>query len=152
MPLLAFVSILFTYLYSDGNPLWAKMDSTLLARFRLGKQAFEEYGLKLFGQKIPMNGNGGTVEWIEDYFFLDCSYVNILLTWGLILFLSVMILFIYSCTKNRKDLYFQYAIAAIAVNSMIAHHLMDVAYNPFVLAIAAGVIMRASDLGKNRIK
>ena len=99
-----------------------------------------------------MYGNGGSVEWIEDYFFLDCSYVNILLTWGLILFLSVMILFIYSCTKNRKDLYFQYAIAAIAVNSMIAHHLMDVAYNPFVLAIAAGVIMRASGLGKNRIK
>lgn len=29
---------------------------------------------------------------------------------------------------------------------------MDVAYNPFVLAIAAGVIMRASGLGKNRIK
>ena len=51
MPLLAFVSILFTYLYSDGNPLWAKMDSTLLARFRLGKQAFEEYGLKLFWTK-----------------------------------------------------------------------------------------------------
>ena len=152
MPLLAFVSILFTYLYSDGNPLWAKMDSTLLARFRLGKQAFEEYGLKLFGQKIPMNGNGGTVEWIEDYFFLDCSYVNILLTWGLILFLSVMILFIYSCTKNRKDLYFQYAIAAIAVNSMIAHHLMDVAYNPFVLAIAAGTIVWTPGIEKNRIK
>ena len=152
MPLLAFVSILFTYLYSDGNAVWEKMDGTLLARFKLGKQAFEDYGLKLFGQKIPMNGNGGTLNLVDEYFFLDCSYVNILLTWGLILFLSVMILFIYSCTKNRKDLYFQYAIAAIAVNSMIAHHLMDVAYNPFVLAIAAGVIMRASGLGKNRIK
>ena len=152
MPLLAFVSILFTYLYSDGNMLWAKMDSTLLARFKFGKQAFEDYGLKLFGQKIPMNGNGGTLNLVDEYFFIDCSYVNIILTWGLILFLIVMILFICGCTKNRKDLHFQYAIAAIAVNSMIAHHLMDVAYDPFVLAIAAGVIMRASGLGKNRIK
>lgn len=99
-----------------------------------------------------MNGNGGTLNLVDEYFFLDCSYVNILLTWGLILFLVVMILFICGCTKNRKDLYFQYAIAAIAVNSMIAHHLMDVAYDPFVLAIAAEVIMRVSGLGKNRIK
>lgn len=152
MPLLAFVSILFTYLYSDGNAVLEKMDGTLLARFKLGKQAFEDYGLKLFGQKIPMNGNGGTLNLVDEYFFLDCSYVNILLTWGAILFLIVMILFIYSCKKNRKDLHFQYAIALIAVNCMIAHHLMDVAYNPFVLAIAAGTIVRAPGIEKNRIK
>ena len=152
MPLLAFVSILFTYLYSDGNAVWEKMDGTLLARFKLGKQAFEDYGLKLFGQKIPMNGNGGTLNLVDEYFFLDCSYVNILLTWGAILFLIVMILFIYSCKKNRKDLHFQYAIALIAVNCMIAHHLMDVAYNPFVLAIAAGTIVWTPGIEKNRIK
>lgn len=152
MPLLAFISILFTYLYSDGNAFWAKMDSTLLSRFKLGKRAFEEYGLKLLGQKITMNGNGGTVNEIENYFFLDCSYVNLLLTWGMLLFLIVLLLFIYSCKKNRKDLHFQYAIALIAVNCMIAHHLMDVAYDPFVLAIAAGTIARVPGLQKNRIK
>ncbi len=148
MPLLAVVSILFTYLYSDGNAMWAKMDGTLLERLKLGKQAFEDYGLKLFGQKIPMNGYGGTLNLVDDYFFLDCSYVNILLTWGLILFLIVMALFICSCKKNRKELHFQYAIALIAVNSMIAHHLMDVAYNPFVLAIVSETIIQKSILLK----
>lgn len=145
MPLLALISILLTYFYREGSGIWAKMDSTLAARFNLGKQAFEDYGLKLFGQKIPMNGNGGTLDLQEEYFFLDCSYVNILLTWGLILFLIVIALYIYGCKKSRKDLYFQYAIALIAVNCVIAHHLMDVAYNPFVLVAAAGAVIQIAD-------
>lgn len=89
-----------------------------------------------------MNGGGGTLNLKEEYFFLDCSYVNLLLTWGLVLFLTVMALFFYSCRKNNKNLYFQYAVALIAVNCVIAHHLMDVAYDPFVLAVAAGGIKK----------
>ncbi len=142
MPILAVISIACTYFYNTGSSFWAKADGTLIARLKLGKKAFEDYGLKLFGQRIEMNGGGGTLNLKEEYFFLDCSYVNLLLTWGLVLFLTVMALFFYSCRKNNKNLYFQYAVALIAVNCVIAHHLMDVAYDPFVLAVAAGGIKK----------
>lgn len=142
MPAMAIVSIAFTAIYSDGNSMWSKLDGTLMARLKFGKMAFIDYGIKLFGQQIEMIGNGGSLELKEDYFFLDCSYVNILMTWGIVLLLIVLLLFCYACCKNRKDMYFQYTIALIAVNCVIAHHLMDIAYNPFVLAVFATKVMR----------
>ena len=135
MPILAILSIALTAIYSDGNSLWSKLDGTLMARLKYGKMAFTDYGIKLFGQHIEMVGNGGSLELKGEYFFLDCSYVNILMTWGIVLLIVVLLLFGYACCKNRKDLYFQYAIALIAVNCVIAHHMMDIAYNPFMLAV-----------------
>lgn len=137
MPVLAIVSVVLTAIYKDGNSMWSKLDGTLIARLKYGKMAFTDYGIKLFGQHIEMVGNGGSKELKGEYFFLDCSYVNILMTWGIILLVIVLLLFAYACYKNRKDLYFQYAIALIAVNCVIAHHMMDIAYNPFVLAVLA---------------
>lgn len=142
MPTMAILSIAFTAIYSDGNSMWSKLDGTLMARLKFGKMAFTDYGIKLFGQQIEMIGNGGSLELRDDYFFLDCSYVNILMTWGIVLLVIVLLLFCYACHKNRKDLYFQYAIALIAVNCVIAHHLMDIAYNPFVMAVFATKMMR----------
>ena len=142
MPAMAIVSIIFTAIYSDGNSIWSKLDTTLVARLKYGKMAFTDYGIKLFGQQIEMVGNGGSLELKGEYFFLDCSYVNILMTWGIVLLVIVLFLGCYACYKNRKDLYFQYAIALIAVNCVIAHHLMDIAYDPFVLAVFATTVMR----------
>ena len=142
MSVLAALSIIFTSIYSDGNNIWEKLDDTLLARLKLGKRAFTEYGIKIFGQRIEMIGNGGSLELKGEYFFLDSSYVNILMIWGIAFLIVVLILFGYACYRNRKDLYFQYAIALIAVNCVIAHHLMDIAYNPFMLAVFAAEMIR----------
>ena len=137
MPGMAILSIILTALYQEGSSVWNVLDSTLVSRLRYGKQAFTEYGIKLFGQKIEMVGNGGSLELKGEYFFLDCSYVNILMTWGIVSLIIVLALFWHACRKNRKDLHFQYAIAVIAVNCVIAHHMMDIAYDPFVLAAVA---------------
>lgn len=147
MPVLAILSIALTAIYNEGNSMWSKLDGTLMARLKYGKMAFTDYGLKLFGQHIEMVGNGGSLELKGEYFFLDCSYVNILMTWGIVLLIVVLLLFGYACCKNRKDLYFQYAIALIAVNCVIAHHMMDIAYNPFILAVLAANMMRNNSKG-----
>ena len=145
MPGMAILSIILTALYQGGNSVWNVFDSTLIARLRYGQQAFTEYGIKLFGQKIELVGNGGSLELKGEYFFLDCSYMNLALQFGIVLLgivtlLIVLALFWHACRKNRKDLHFQYAIAVIAVNCVIAHHMMDIAYDPFVLAtVAAGM-------------
>lgn len=135
MPVLVIFSIVLSYFYDSSAAFWKVLDSTLEARLAFGKQGFEDFGVKLFGQKIDMIGNGGTTKYQGEYFFLDCSYVNILLTWGLILFCIVIGIHIYTCNKNKQDEYFLYAIAIIAINCVIAQHLMEIGYNPFPLAL-----------------
>ena len=144
MPALAALSIALTAAYQFGSEFWEHCDGTLLARLQFGKRAFTEYGIKVFGQNIKMVGNGKSLELEGDYFFLDCSYVNILMTWGTVLLVIILLLFWYACWKKRKDLYFQYAVAIIAVNCVIAHHLMEIPYNLFILAaVAAGMDMNS---------
>ena len=106
MPALVIFSIVLSYFYDSSAAFWKVLDSTLEARLAFGKQGFEDFGVKLFGQKIDMIGNGGTTKYQGEYFFLDCSYVNILLTWGLILFCIVIGIHIYICNKNKQDEYF----------------------------------------------
>lgn len=148
MPLLAIASITATNAY-NWEQVGESTYSTLIARLMLGKKAFVEYGIKLFGQKIEMIGGGLTTDWQGDYFFLDCSYVNILMTWGVLLLIIVLGLFWYACWKNSKDLYLQYAIALIAVNCVIAHRLMDISYDIFVLA-AVGMEQRKNCIEQNK--
>lgn len=141
LPATAAFSIVVTATYQEGNALLDAFEKESGRRIGMGKEAMEEYGIKLFGQYIEMVGNGGTTERHgSEYFFLDCSYVNIFMRFGVIVMLLVTILYVYSCCKNRHDQYFLYTIALLAFNCLIAHHLLEMAYNPFNLALFASCV------------
>lgn len=149
MPMIAGISVFFTATYKSGSAIWAKADGTLVARLQYGKMGLDDYGVKLFGQQIEMVGNGGTTKNPENYFYLDCAYINILLLWGIALFLGVMLLYFYICKKNQCNLYFQYTIALIALASVMEPNLMDFGYNPFPMAVWAVMLNQSSNCNKN---
>ena len=47
-----------------------------------------------------MRGNGGSTEVVADYFFIDSSYVNILMRLGLVVFILVMLIISIIMIKN----------------------------------------------------
>ena len=87
------------------------------------------------GQKIDMIGAGGTTIFPDNYFFIDCSYILVCLRYGVIALLLLLIVYSLSCIKNKKDIYFLYAITLVSINCVIAHHILELEYNPFALAI-----------------
>ena len=97
-----------------------------------------EYGFRLFGQYVKMVGNGSTTEiTTKYYFFIDCSYLYVGLQYGLIFLLAVLLIYVLCCRKYQNDRYFLLTIVLISINCMIAHHLLEIAYNPFALALFA---------------
>jgi len=148
MPAFAAFSIFITAMFRKGNAFWETLDDFLFhSRLGLGKKGMEEYGFSLFGQYIEMIGAGGSTKKAGSYFFLDCSYVNTLLRFGTVILFLLIGIYIYCCMKNRKDLYFLYAVALISLNSVIAHHMIEIEYNPFMLAVlAAGTAARGGVL------
>lgn len=144
MPLCATVMIILSYCFSAELPVLAKLDSLLSGRLLLGQIAFDRFDVKLFGQFVPMVGFGrNTVTYMasSNYFFLDSSYMTILMCYGSVLFFFVIAAFANSSfrAKKRKDYYLVLIIALIAVDCMVEHHMMEIWYNPFLLLLLSDV-------------
>lgn len=137
MPLLALVSLAATLLYRPEHPIWSKLNAIFSGRLSLGKLGIEKYGYQIFGQTVKMAGMGGRTTAPEDYFFVDCSYLYILLRYGVVFAVGVVAAYTIACYQRRYDLYFLYAIALVAVNCTTAQHLLEIEHNPFALALLA---------------
>lgn len=139
MPIATVIMLALTMLYSSNNTIWTNLDRWLSNRLVLGKRGLLDYPIKLFGQYVYMKGNGSstkTPNW-DEYFFVDCSYIYNYLRYGLVFLFILLIVYVVCCKKYYDDKYFLLTVALISLNCMIAHHLIELAYNPFALALFA---------------
>ena len=149
IPLSALVSIIVTNIYDSSNEFMVHLNQFLNNRLIMGKKGIVDYGFNLFGQKIDMIGNGGTNGSISNYFFIDSSYLHIALRYGLLV-LIILCLYYFTFMKyciNNGQILLPIIIIFIGANSMIAHHLIDLAYNPFILVFFADIGIN----NKNRV-
>ncbi len=145
MPAGMVIMWILTKLYDMGVPVTYDIDRLISNRLRLQSHAVAEYGIRIFGQYIKMVGNGGSETLPADYFFIDCSYYFIILQYGLVFGVLVFAVYILCSKKYRLDSYFQLVIMMIAINCMIAHHLLELAYNPFAFALFAKASYQLKD-------
>lgn len=140
MPIAFVIMWILTVLYDMGIPIAHDINHWISSRLHLQSYAMTEYGIRLFGQYIPMKGNGGSVILPINYFFIDCSYYYVILQYGIIFAILVFAVYMLCCKKCKEDRYFQLTVVMIAINCMIAHHLLDLAYNPFALVLFAKLL------------
>lgn len=134
--LCAAIMIGLTMLYSPENKFMVFLDNVLNNRLRLGKKGIDVFGFSVWGRYIQLYGMGGSTNEPKYYFFMDCSYLFMILQYGLIImgvFLCIW-LFIGVRAKNEDDIPMLLVIGIIAVQCMVEHHMTDIAYNPFLLA------------------
>ena len=94
-----------------------------------------DVGFSLFGKYFVMMGLGSTTIQPKFYNFLDISYCNILIRFGvmslLILIVSYMFFIIRLIKLNEYKLI--YIMIIVALHCMVEHHYLDVCYNVFLL-------------------
>ena len=148
-PIAAATTIVMSLLYSSESKLFVFFNRLLNTRLSQSKLGFERYDLTLFGQSVAMYGNGGKIELKEEYFFLDVTYINILLRYGLFALLFVlfayMVIVLYE--KNKKCFYFVGLLTIIALQCTMEQHLLEFGHCPFLLLLFA-----VDDKGVNPIK
>lgn len=137
MPLMAMFSFYITAFYNKDNRLMVILDKLISNRLRLGKSGLDMYPVKLWGQPVEMVGAGGTIKWPDNYFFIDCSYIHVLLRYGVLFLTLLLIIYVLCCYKHKYDIYFLFAIMLVSLNCVIAHHIIDIVYNPFASAFLA---------------
>ncbi len=131
MPLM----LILTYTYSsDPNIFYNKYGflDTIRSRLMLGKRAFDEFPITMWGTYVPEKGNGGnTTGVVTDYFFLDVSYIRLLFKDGIVILslMTVIFLKIQKILSERKDYYLLFVVFVFIIDCSIEHHIIEMGYD-----------------------
>lgn len=134
-PVFAAVSVLVSRFYRADVTWMVKLDSVLSGRLNLGKEGFNHYNVKLFGQYVQQVGAGGQTDPGQTYFFLDVSYVNMLLRLGIVLFAAVVLIYFFSSLKawKSRDYVCIFILFLAALHCCVEHHMAELSYDMFLL-------------------
>jgi len=138
MPICAALIIGLTVLYHywPTNAYLITLNNLFSTRLHLGSLGLERYGIHLFGSPFSMVGWGGSTAPPEaEYFFLDSSYVLMLIRYGIMVFVSAITIFVINSWRALKqnDYTLLCILALISLQCVMEHHLLEIAYNPFLL-------------------
>lgn len=123
--------------YDPSKPIWAKINTLLSNRLILGSNAIKQYGFLMWGQKIKWISPSieSISHKIEGYNYVDCSYLQIALQYGIIVLL--LLLAGCSCLMARafreKQYYLCWILTATLIYCMVEPKLLHSCYNPFIL-------------------
>jgi hypothetical protein len=139
IPISALCIVILTFLYqaNQNNVILTSINNLLSNRLCWNIVGLERYGIHLYGSIFKMIGLGGSTTPPNEYFFLDSSYILILLRYGVMVFVTTLVISVFSSLRaeRQKDITLLLIISLIAIQSVVEHHLLDIAYNPFLFLI-----------------
>ncbi|MGK4126857.1 polymerase [Limosilactobacillus vaginalis] len=143
--ILPYVYFLFTYYFSWSSKAFMKLNTLLSGRLAYGYIAMQKYPLRLISQRVKEQGWGGIAglnafqKSQSNYFFIDSSFIRLLVIYGLILtcfFMVALLKISLKGTINHKYV-MPAIILLITISCLIDQHLMEITFNPFLLAFLA---------------
>lgn len=124
-------NILIAFFYDPANKILNRIDVILSRRLTFGHAALTRYKLGLVGKPIQEFGNGGLHPNPQNYFFIDSSYIRLLVMSGIIVFLIVLVLlyFIFFRIKLTQSTFFLIYVFFIILSSAFDQYFLDLSYN-----------------------
>jgi len=143
MPIMTVLILQLSAGFNWNDSIYVKLNDFLSNRLSFGSDAIFTYGFKLLGQSpIYINGWGGSRTTALSkgagdltYFFIDSSYLNSLIAYGVLLTLIIVLgtsIFLYRRSRSN-DYLLPVIIVAISIASAFDQHLLTVSYNVFLL-------------------
>ena len=137
MPVAATVMFFFSWLYSEDNRFLSFVNTVLNNRLKNGHNGFSEFGVPIFGQAVRYIGLGGSNGHVDGYNFVDCSYLHMLFREGILATVILIIAYVFLARKFRINRRIMYIVALVALNCMIAHHIIEIGNNPLLILLFA---------------
>lgn len=130
----AIASISAHALYNPDSRFFEKLNSLLSQRLYLGKMGIVNYGITLFGQKIIWRGFDRNTLTFENYNFVDCTYLHLLLEFGMVFLIIFLVLLTVGIKKAYKNENYNmcWALCLICVLGMTEPWLLNFTFNPFM--------------------
>lgn len=127
----AIISLLLAKFYNPNSQLMSKMNDALTQRLRFASQGLANWGLSLFGKSIV---------WKEDtinYNYIDNSFVNIAICYGVIILLVVVVGFTIALKKSisDRDTFLTLVLILWAIKAFVDPQLFLLWFNPFLFSM-----------------
>ncbi len=150
--ILAAFCILFSALFTVSSPFFMTLNDLLHRRLSLAKRGMLEHGIHLFSSGIQNYGMDSSADGF--YNFLDCSYINLLIIYGVLVLLFYLLCMTSIQIKHKKYLYGAVILAVCAFSCVEEHHLSELPYNMFMLILFAdfNVDKKINPAGDKKIK
>lgn len=144
MPVLAVIIFILAKGYSADNRFLSRLNDMLSGRLSLSHTAIERYGLHPFGAKTEWVTGIMGEDRFEEYFYVDSSYLNIALTFGIIILFFVIIGFMILGRRlhNMKRYMACIVIIFLAIHSFTDPQLFEARYDPMILFLGAAYIYK----------
>lgn len=129
-----------SYNYNPQQEIFESLNKALSGRLYLGYKAFQEYSVPLLGQKVEFVGLGGAVqEMTENYNYVDSSYLQFMMKYGLIFTILSVASFMWLTLKRLRlnDYRFITVIIMLSLSSMIEDRLLDMSVNVYWVLMLA---------------
>ena len=142
LPVLIFAaSLVMVLAYHRDGAVWSRVNSLMHNRLTLGQNGINNYGLTLFGQPIWRRGFYITVSEVADYNYIDNSYLQMMLEFGVLFLAVVLALYTRSIYRavQKKDYYLVWILAAILLFSVMEPWLMSLPRNVFTMTAFLGL-------------
>lgn len=123
----------FILFVSINAERFSSLDTLLSGRLRLGKMAYQRYGLSVFGNNVVFNVNRDIYGF--DYFLLDSSFLRIIFSFGLITFFVFLIVWTLLQVKliRLKQGYYLFVLIFIVIHSTFDPQFLQAYYNLFIV-------------------
>lgn len=136
--IICFLTAVYLQCYFNPDIEWMlNIDKALSGRLWLGNYGFNEYGVHLFGSNIEyVSFANVTTE--KGYFYIDSSFQQLLINYGLIPSLILAIGFTklaYLIIKNN-NVNFGIVLIFLMLHSLTDPQLINPTYNPIIFALA----------------
>ena len=150
--MIALFAFAIHYFYNPNNQIFYRLNTLLSGRLYLGKNAIEKYGIHLFGQKIEWIGYGISENLRGEYNYVDCSYLQIIVEYGVVFLLLVLAIYSLMIKKSieNKQYYLTWILLIILVFSITEPRLLNLTFNPFVFLAVTGDQRIDNDEYKNK--
>ena len=142
--LIYFVCFSFSYVltmnYDDSKTFYRDIDKMLGYRLYWGNNYVKNNKISLFGDGGNFVGAGLNYDGTktnEDYNYVDCFYINVMMKYVIIFITFYILLYSYImflCRKN-KDYLLLYILAVFAIHGLIDDLMINLYYNAFWLVI-----------------
>lgn len=160
IPTLSFVSIYTTIFFDANNTILRKIDTLLSGRLTFGHLAFDKYGITTFGQKVVERGLGKSQgrnsfkDSLNNYLFIDSSYVRLFIIYGLVIALLFIGIMVFVSLKSwiTQNYVLTAILLVVTVSCLIEQHILELAFNPFLLATMANFKLTGDKINAEQIQ
>ena len=132
--LLALLSIYISYAFNSNDDFFVRLNELFSDRFNITHQSILDNGISLFGKHIVLVGLGSSIDPPSGYNFLDISYCNILLRYGVVSLIIITLCnfyLIFRAIKYNLNKLF-YILLIISIHCFVEHHYLEGCYNIFI--------------------